>query len=696
MSRMMLVVLLHLVATAPMLGADNPVVQGSIERITSDTWTITGFESILELTDAGLGGEFHIARIVMTEPSQVFDDIRIVCGVIGFTTRNVNCERGAFTATIPGLGRQTLSGAFTYDRHTSNVNIQLSGVSIAGGHAQFDIRASEAGLDVRFAGAKLQLGGLLELAGEFSDTFSVYSASGIAEVSGTLNAPTSGSPRIVLAANIDKVSFANDTGTIATDNVKGELDLDITLDVDATTVSLIFDSDQGEAYVEPVYANFSEHAIHLQAEEIVTPDFAFFDVRHFSLQQESLLGAEGSTTLRFPEEEGAPIEITADVELRDSSVNYLYTSLAKIQFAGTVLGDLDTDGRLSGSISIADNSFRSATLQLDDLILDDRYGRFAIYGLHGAIDWNADENQVPAASQLRWDSGTAYNIIVGGGEVNMQLGDNDIEMLTPLRITTMGGALLVNQFALRNLGSDAATGVLDAELEPIQLGQLTGAFGWPAFSGTLSGRLPLLKLAEDIVTVGGTLSARAFDGTIEVSKLRIEQPFGRVPRMQGEITLRGLDLQQLTEAFSFGLIQGRLSGDVAGLELQNWRPVSMDLHFYTPADDKTQHRISQRAVEDLASVGGGGAAAVLSSGFMQFFEVFAYDRIGLRCLLRNGVCAMSGTGPAKAGPQGRGYYIVKGRGVPRIDVVGYRDTVSWPRLMRQLAAITRSGSPAVN
>jgi hypothetical protein len=95
-------------------------------------------------------------------------------------------------------------------------------------------------------------------------------------------------------------------------------------------------------------------------------------------------------------------------------------------------------------------------------------------------------------------------------------------------------------------------------------------------------------------------------------------------------------------------------------------------------------------------VGGGGAAAVLSTGFLRFFEVFAYDRIGLRCRLRDNVCAMSGVGPAKSGPQGTGYYIVKGRGVPRIDVVGYRETVSWPRLVQQLAAITRSSAPIVN
>jgi hypothetical protein len=57
---------------------------------------------------------------------------------------------------------------------------------------------------------------------------------------------------------------------------------------------------------------------------------------------------------------------------------------------------------------------------------------------------------------------------------------------------------------------------------------------------------------------------------------------------------------------------------------------------------------------------------------------------------------MSGVGPAKPGPQGTGYYIVKGQGVPRIDVVGFRETVSWPGLVQQLAAITRSGAPTVN
>lgn len=696
MTRLTLVVLVHLYAAALTLGADNPVVEGSIETISSDAWTISGFNSSIELTAAGLSGEFHIGRIVLTESGRIFDEIHVGCALLSLTSRSVDCARATFTAALPGFSRQTVSGAFSYDRRTGDAAIQLSDVSIAGGRVRFDVRASDKGVDVRYAGTNMQLGAMLELASRYNDTFSAYSASGVADVSGTLNAPANGPLRVILAASLDEASITNDTGTIAADGVKGTFDLDITFDAGNTTMALLFNGSRGEAYLEPVYANFSEHAFRLQAEDVVTPDFTVFDVRHFSLQQESLLDVEGSTTLRFPAESDSRVSITADLVLRDASASTLYTSLVQIPLAGTLFGNLETDGRVTGSIRIAENSVNLATLQLDSLNLDDRRGRFAIYGLRGTLNWNADENQLPAASLLHWDSGTAYNITVGGGEAKLQLGDNDLEMLAPLRIATMGGALLVNQLALQDFGSDAATAMLDAELEPIQLGQLTGAFGWPAFSGTLSGRLPLLQLAENTITVGGKLSARAFDGTIELSELRIEQPFGRVPRMEAELTFRDLDLQRVTDAFSFGLIQGRLSGDVAGLKLQSWRPVAMDMHFYTPPDDDTQHRISQRAVENLANVGGGGAAAVLSTGFLRFFEVFAYDRIGLRCLLRNGVCAMSGAGQAKAGPQGQGYYIVKGRGIPRIDVVGYRDTVSWSRLVQQLAAITRSGSPTVN
>lgn len=677
--------------------ADNgPALQGSVESISAESWAVEGFSSSFELTASGLAGEIRIARISLTESGQVFDDIQVHCSAIRFTTRTVECGGAAFDATVPTLGRQTASGHFSYDHVSASATIQLSQVAIAGGEMQFDIAAASNGITAHFNGSNLQLDELAGIAAQINDTFSDYFATGSADVTGTLEAPLNGPLHIRVTSTLANVAMGNNAGTIATDSITADLDLDMLLRDAATTFSMTFDSNQGEAYVEPVYANFSEHRFRLQADNVTTSDFAKFDVPSFHLQQEQLLDTSGSITLAFPEEDGAPLGITADIEIRNSSLSNLYTSLIRIPLAGTVLGSLETDGRLSGSVRILDNAPQSATLQFEDVILDDQRGRFAVYGLQGNINWRADETDVPAPSHIRWDSGTVYDVVIGSSQMHAQLGDNDIEILEPLRFPTMGGALHINHLALQNFGSDDATGALDAELEPIQLGQLTGAFGWPAFSGTLSGQLPLLQLAENTITVGGALSAQAFDGTMEMSNLRIEQPFGRVPRMQGDLIFRNLDLRRVTEAFSFGLIQGRLSGDVAGLRMQNWRPVAMDMHFYTPSDDKSQHRISQRAVENLASVGGGGAGAVLSTGFLQFFEVFAYDRIGLRCVLANGACAMSGAGTARSDSGVPGYYIVKGRGLPRIDVVGFRDTVSWPGLVQQLAAIARSGSPTVN
>jgi hypothetical protein len=41
-------------------------------------------------------------------------------------------------------------------------------------------------------------------------------------------------------------------------------------------------------------------------------------------------------------------------------------------------------------------------------------------------------------------------------------------------------------------------------------------------------------------------------------------------------------------------------------------------------------------------------------------------------------------------PAATGFYIVKGSGLPRIDVIGNQSRVAWSRLVRQLARITES------
>jgi hypothetical protein len=78
--------------------------------------------------------------------------------------------------------------------------------------------------------------------------------------------------------------------------------------------------------------------------------------------------------------------------------------------------------------------------------------------------------------------------------------------------------------------------------------------------------------------------------------------------------------------------------------------------------------------------------AALQSGVLKFFDDYRYERIGLACRLENDVCTMSGIEPT-----GVGYYLVKGRGVPRIDVIGNQGQVAWPQLVAQLASGIQNG-----
>jgi hypothetical protein len=161
MTRLVPVVLVLLTVAAPATAADNPVVQTYIEEIAADAWTISGFDSTLELTDAGLSGEFRIARIVLKQTNRTFDDVRIGCELIRLTTRTVGCTKAAFTADIPAVGRQTVGGSFTYDRYTHIANLRFLDAAIAGGRVRADVRVTETGFEVRYAGTQLQLDGLL-------------------------------------------------------------------------------------------------------------------------------------------------------------------------------------------------------------------------------------------------------------------------------------------------------------------------------------------------------------------------------------------------------------------------------------------------------------------------------------------------------------------------------------------------------
>jgi hypothetical protein len=326
-----------------------------------------------------------------------------------------------------------------------------------------------------------------------------------------------------------------------------------------------------------------------------------------------------------------------------------------------------------------------------NVTLEDTRGRFRLSDMRGDVSWAAGDREPPRGSHIEWDGGTLYGISIGRSRLPFGFHGDDVVLAESVRIPVLDGALVVNELAVRESTEAERRGVLEARLDPVSLQALTASLGWPRFEGTVSGRLPSLTYEDGVATVAGTFRANVFGGTVDASQLRLRDPFASLPELTATIRAEGLDLQALTGTFEFGRITGSLNGRVEDLRLLGWQPAAFRAWFQTPEDDPRKHRISQRAVENLASLGGAGGAAALSRGFLRFFEDFNYRDIGLGCVLREDVCVMRGLGDA-----GQGYYIVRGKGIPRVDVIGYVNTVSWPTLVEQIRGATASEGPVID
>jgi len=159
-----------------------------------------------------------------------------------------------------------------------------------------------------------------------------------------------------------------------------------------------------------------------------------------------------------------------------------------------------------------------------------------------------------------------------------------------------------------------------------------------------------------------------------------------VPRLWTDARINKLNLETLTRTFDVGRIEGRLSGEVNQLYMEAWQTVAFDAWLATPNDDRSRHRISQRAVDTISNIGGGGVGGAVSRTLLRFLEDFPYRRLGIRCRLENGICHMRGVADL---PSGNGYYLVQGRLLPpRLDVIGYSRQVDWMSLLDRLRSET--------
>ena len=609
----------------------------------------------------------------LPQPAGRFSDLEYSCDEPVVAEPRFGCERGRFSARGGPTGRIEMDLAAELNTGTGITTAKGSDIRIAETVASFDARVDDEGWQLAARTGPASIGALRKFAEPWFELPADFTIEGNA----TLNASASDRGAGIdaeVAVRLDAVNFTNEASTIVAENLAATARLRANLAADSTGLELDVAGAQGQALLGPVLLDLGVNPLEFQTRGTLRGEA--LSIEALALRQKSLIDVTGAGTVNLAPETPS---LTGEFHLVKLEFPAAYTSFMQISLAASLLGDMTMSGTVSGDLAVVDNGITGLRLAPQQLDLRDNQGRLHMEKVEGEVHWAPAGVGVAQLSRLAWKSGGAYGLSGGAADVEFVAYGQNFAVARPTRLPIFDGGLAIENFAMANLGGDSLEVSFSGAIEPISMPLLAKAFGWPEFSGTVAASIPGVRLKDDLLTFDGNLESNIFGGTLVGSNISIRNPLGNYPEFFADVRARDLDLDLVTRTFEVGSITGKLEVDVLGLELFGWSPTRFDARLATPEGDRSRRRISAKAVSSLSNVGGGGGGVMqaLQSGVLRFFDEYNYEKLGITCRLRGDVCEMSGVEPAPNG----GYFIVKGSGIPRIDIIGNAGRVRWSQLL---------------
>ncbi len=476
--------------------------------------------------------------------------------------------------------------------------------------------------------------------------------------------------------NLQNASFSDEAGLHAAEKLTGHLTVVAKQDGDTLHFNSALNWQSGEMFWQPLYIGNGGHE--LQANGSLRGDILTLDFATLKLDKVGDLKFSGQIDTKKYNIQNL------NADLPNLNLAEAYPMLFKPFLGKTMLNNAELDGKAALNVSIVDSQVKAFKVILKDVNIDDKNHKFAFYNLNADVPWSYDDE---TNIKLSYNNGQLLNMPLGRTSIGAQV--NRYSLISPeITLPILDGAFKLSDISAARIGSDWHWH-LRAALTPVSMPDASRAFKLPVMQGKASAEIPLVTYSGGILTTDGEMALNVFDGQVKVTHLTMINPLGETPKLSADMNLRNLDLGELTRTFSFGAIEGKLDGDIDNLEMINWKPVNMDAKVQSSPGKYTK-KISQRAVENISSLGGAGAAAAVQRSFLRFFKEFNYEKMGLSCKLRNDICEMNGVESTPGG-----YVIVKGSGIPAITVLGYNQTVSWGELINRIKRVIDGNAKAV-
>ncbi len=489
--------------------------------------------------------------------------------------------------------------------------------------------------------------------------------------------------QVITDLQLADVGLETPDGWLAAAAMKGRLRLEYREAGKKTTIQTRYTAQGGEFLAQGLYVLFPKTPVEIEV-QMQKQGSANWMIPAVSWQDAKVLNMQGNAALNA---KGELSDMNLDLNLPDLATardRYLSGFLAPAGFPNLILA-----GGTRAKIGLRDKQLDQLEVKLDSINAIDDKARFTFAGINGDLRWTRQATTVQSA--FTWQNAAMYGIGLGEAKFAFDSANGSLKLSQAANVRALEGIIRVDHFRWQPPNADLGTRFeLGMSMDKLDMASLSQRLGWPAFTGSISGKIPNARYQNNVLDLDGGLQISVFSGEVALSNLVMERPFGVAPTLSADVALDNIDMEPMTKAFDFGSITGSLDGYIRNLRLVDWSPAAFDAKFYTDDKWKGKKRISQKAVRDISSVGGSGLMAGLQNQVLKIFNDFGYDKIGISCKLKDNICSMDGIGSA-----GDGYTIVAGGGLPRIQVVGFRRRVDWPTLVSRLKAATEGQSPVI-
>lgn len=646
-----------------------------VANIKADDWSLKdAVLSLNHLDQTPPQFSLQSATLVLPPPAPNITELDIRCQQFQWSEKEIICAQGQarFNAEFIDAG----AFYFSFRLNDETTTIEIKQLSLLGGVVTVHAKkiAENWKIQVNALGINLaELKALLSLE-------PVAISDGTVDIKLDLSVEQGMVQHLSGVAVVKNLSLQDPQGTLATEAVTVNIAIDATRQQTDLQWQSHISFISGGLYVEPVFLALDvNQVILLSVQGVWNPEQKIIKIDQLLLQHPDILTIKGNAQLTHQTEIGVE---TANFrvqvpQLKAAAPLYLLPYLESGAFAG-----IEVSGTAEAQFSIKQNAVDKIRLDLNNLSLNDVAKRFSVDHANAQINW-AKQQENTRVSVINWQQLTLQSIPIQAGRIEFSSYNKQLTLLKQTDLTVLDGVLSLKSFSFSAADNRADTSVhFEGEIARLSLEQLTHALNWPPLTGTISGHIPSVHYRDKTLSLDGELKIQVFDGEVTIKKLASSGMFTNFSQFYMDIEFDHLDLEAITQKFDVGYIEGRLSGQIQNLYMENWQAVSFYAWIGTPDEDDSTHKISQKAVENIASIGGGGISDVLSRGFLGLFSRFGYNKLGFGCYLHQGVCQLMGVEATD-----NGFYLIKGGGLPRINVIGYNPRLDWDILLNRLSRI---------